>query len=189
MRDETGRAQMLVRIGYLDLADGDVEAARRAFEPALEMRRRLRDRRGVGLVLSGLAMASTVAGDHEEAERLVGEARDLFRRAGDRWGLVNALWRAADLGIARRRLDEAEAALRNALDVLAAARLDRWIGHTLAGLGELALLRGDPGLAARHFAEARQRYAVKDDRRGIAAAEQRLRVCEGAAKATQSAPG
>jgi len=189
MDDDTGRAQMLVRIGYLDLADGDVGAARRSFECALEMRRGLRDRRGVGLVLSGLAMASTVAGDHEEAERLVGEARDLFRRAGDRWGLVNALWRAADLGIARRRLDEAEAALRNALDVLAAARLDRWIGHTLAGLGELALLRGDPGLAARHFAEARQRYAVKDDRRGIAAAEQRLRVCEGAAKATQSAPG
>jgi predicted ATPase len=189
MDDDTGRAQMHVRIGYLDLADGDVGAARRSFECALEMRRGLRDRRGVGLVLSGLAMASTVAGDHEEAERLVGEARDLFRRAGDRWGLVNALWRAADLGIARRRLDEAEAALRNALDVLAAARLDRWIGHTLAGLGELALLRGDPGLAARHFAEARQRYAVKDDRRGIAAAEQRLRACEGAAKATQSAPG
>jgi len=189
MRDETGRAQMLVRIGYLDLADGDVEAARRAFEPALEMRRRLRDRRGVGLVLSGLAMASTVAGDHDEAERLVGEARDLFRRAGDRWGLVNALWRTADLGIARGRLDEAETALRDALDVLGAARLDRWIGHTLAGLGELALLRGDPGLAARRFAEARQRYAVKDDRRGIAAAEERLRACEGVAKARQSARG
>ena len=130
-----------------------------------------------------------IAGDHDEAERLVGEARDLFRRAGDRWGLVNALWRTADLGIARGRLDEAEGALRDALDVLGAARLDRWIGHTLAGLGELALLRGDPGLAARHFAEARERYAAKDDRRGIAAAEERLRACEGAAKAAQSAPG
>jgi predicted ATPase len=187
--DETGRAQMLVRSGYLDLAGGDVVAARRAFERALEMRRRLRDRRGVGLVLSGLAMASTFAGDHDDAERLVGEARDLFRRAGDRWGLVNALWRTADLAMARGRLDDAEAALRDALNVLGAAQLDRWIGHTLAGLGELALLRGDPGQAARRFAEARQRYAVKNDRRGIATAEERLRACEAAAKSSQRAPG
>jgi predicted ATPase len=189
MGDETGRAQMLVRIGYADLADGEGGAARRSFERALEMRRRLRDRRGVGLVLSGLAMASTIAGDHDEAERLIGEARDLFRRAGDRWGLVNALWRTADLGIARGRLDDAEAALRDALGVLDAARLDRWIGHTRAGLGELALLRGDPASAARHFTEARERYAVKDDRRGVAVAEARLRACEDAAKAAQSAPG
>jgi predicted ATPase len=187
--DETGQAQVFVRVGYLHLTGGDVGAARRAFERALEMRRRLRDRRGVGLVLSGLAMASTTAGDYDDAERLVGDARDLFRRAGDRWGLVNALWRTADLATARGRLDEAEAALQDALDVLGAAQLDRWIGHTLAGLGELALLRGDVGQAARRFAEARQRYAVKGDRRGIAAAEERLRACEGAAKSAQRTRG
>ena len=72
-------------------------------EAALELRRSLDDRRGVGLALSGLGRVETAAGDHDAAERHLAEARDLFRRAGDRWGLASTLWRTADLAFARGR--------------------------------------------------------------------------------------
>ena len=112
--DERGRADVLVRRAYLNVAEGLPEDARDCLERALDYRRRTIDRRGIGLVLNGLGMIDTDAGAHADAERRLEEARGLFRRAGDRWGLVIALLRTADLEVARDRLDAAEAALAEA---------------------------------------------------------------------------
>ena len=51
-----GVATVLVRRAYIELAEGDVADARAQLERALELRARLGDRRGVGLVLSGLGL-------------------------------------------------------------------------------------------------------------------------------------
>src|SRR6201999_4048788 len=99
---------------------------------------RQRDRRGLGLVLSGLGLIDTLAGDHRGAESHLAEARDIFRRARERWGLASALWRTADLALERDRLDDADAALHEALAVLVATGRERWIAHTLLGLAEVA---------------------------------------------------
>ena len=119
---------VLVRRAYISLAEGDQAAARGDLEAALELRARLSDRRGLGLILSGLGLIDTIAGDYAGAERHLAEARDMFRRAGDRWGLASTLWRIADLAFARGRLDDAEAALEEANSVLerdSARTLDR----------------------------------------------------------------
>ena len=94
-------------------------------------------------MLAGLGLIDTTAGDYRGAERHLAEARDIFRRAGDRWGLASTLWRTADLAFARGSLDDAEAALLEARAVLGATQRERWIANTLAGLAEVALLRGD----------------------------------------------
>ena len=130
--DDAGLATVLVRGAYISFVEGDLEAARRQLQGALELRTRLRDRRGRGLALSGLGLIETTAGDHDAAEHYLAEARDIFRRAGDRWGIASTLWRTADLAIARGELDDAEAALEEAHAVLArdAARtLDRQHAH------------------------------------------------------------
>ena len=127
--DERGQAAVLVRRAYLELAEGSLPEARACLERALELRRQLSDRRGVGLVLAGLGLIDTTAGDYESAERHLAEARDIFRRAGDRWGLASTLWRTADLAFARGRLDDAEAALREALAVLGETQRERWIAQ------------------------------------------------------------
>jgi tetratricopeptide (TPR) repeat protein len=98
--DERGRADVLVRRAYLELAGGATEAAKSHLEHALEQRRALNDRRGVGLVLQGLGLLATIAGEYAAADAQLTEARDLFRRAGDRWGLATTLWRTADLALA-----------------------------------------------------------------------------------------
>ncbi len=172
--DDAGLATVFVRRAYNALAEDELSEARAHLEAALELRERLRDRRGRGLVLSGLALVETAAENFAVAEEHLAEALDIFRRAGDRWGLASTLWRAADLALARGRLDEAETALQEARSVLVETRRQRWIGSTLAGLGEVALLRGDTERAAELFVEARQRYAARDDALGVAEIDRRL---------------
>ena len=163
---------MLVRRAYLELAEGALPAARDALEQALELRRGQSDRRGLGLVLAGLGLIDTTAGDYRSAERHLAEARDIFRRAGDRWGLASTLWRTADLAFARgqprRRRGRAAGGPRGAR---ARHRRERWIANTLAGLAEVALLRGDVERAAALLADARDRYAARDDALGVADVE------------------
>ncbi len=59
--------------------------------------------------------------------------------------------------------------------MLGATRRERWIANTLAGLAEVALLRGDRERACALLADARERYAARDDALGVADVEERLR--------------
>jgi predicted ATPase len=173
-RDDAGLATVHVRRAYVLLAEEDTEAAREQLETALDLRGRLHDRRGRGLVLSGLGLVETVAGDYDAADRFVSEARELFRRAGDRWGLASTLWRAADLALARGDADAAEAALDEAYAVLGETGRERWIANTVAGLAEVALRRGDQERARVLLDEANARYAARDDVLGLASVADRL---------------
>jgi predicted ATPase len=172
--DEAGLATSLVRRAYTSLVVGDVGAAQAALERALDLRTALGDRRGRGLVLSGLGLVATTAGDYARAERELAEARDIFRRAGDRWALVSTLWRIADLAFAREDLDEAEAAFNEALPVVRPTRRERWLASTIAGLAEVALLRGDEARGEALLQEARSHYAAGSDDAGVAATDARL---------------
>ena len=173
--NDRGKAAVLVRCAYLELAEDDHLAARLAMQNALELRRDQSDRRGVGLVLTGLGLIDTTAGEYPSAARHLDEAREIFRRAGDRWGLAATLWRTADLALARGRLDDAETALREARTVLIPTERERWIATTLAGLAEVALLRGERERACTLFADASNRFAATEDALGIAEVETRLR--------------
>ena len=172
--DDAGLATVLVRGAYLAFVEGDLDAARRQLQGALELRTRLRDRRGRGLALSGLGLIETAAGDLDAAEHHIAEARDIFRRSGDRWGIASTLWRTADLAIERDELDDAEAALEEAHAVLRETQRERWIANTLTGLAEVAVLRGDVERAEVLLADARDRYAVRDDAFGVASVDRRL---------------
>ena len=109
--DERGQAACSCG-GILALAEGSYERARECLQQALQLRRRMNDRRGVGMALLAVGLVWILSGENDRAEHPISEARQLFRRAGDRWGLVSSLWRTADLAMARGRLEDAEAALR-----------------------------------------------------------------------------
>ncbi|HWG08612.1 MAG TPA: hypothetical protein VN672_06350 [Solirubrobacteraceae bacterium] len=164
-----GRADVLVRSGYLAFSQGATDMARKRLAEALELRREMRDRRGVGMALAALGLVETVSGDYERAEQPLAEARELFRRAGDRWGLVSSLWRTADLAIARGRLDDAEAALEEARTVAGATDRQVWIAVTVATLAEVAQLRGDRPHALALSEQARDHYLASGDEDAVAA--------------------
>jgi predicted ATPase len=164
MGDERGEAAILIRRGHLELSRQSTDEARRAFERALEMRRALADRRGVGMALSGLALTGLLSGELELASRQLDEALELFRRAGDRWGLVSALWRAADVAVARGRLDEAKAALEEARGVVIETERANWIAVTVAMQEELA--RPVPAPVQSSAAEVQTRRKAPSRRNG-----------------------
>ncbi|HVU77589.1 MAG TPA: tetratricopeptide repeat protein [Gaiellaceae bacterium] len=172
--DDVGRAAVLVRRAYTALAAGDTDAARSHLEQALELRGRLADRRGHGLVLSGLGLVDTTAGELDAAERHLGEARELFRRAGDRWGLASSLWRTADVAFARGDVDAAETALIEARAILEETQRGRWIASTIVALADVARLRGDEDQARELLLEARGHYAAHDDPDGVEAVDRIL---------------
>jgi hypothetical protein len=62
--------------------------------------------------------------------------------------------------------------------VLGATQRERWIANTLAGLAEIAVLRGDEQRALALLADARDRYAARHDAVGVADVEERLRGLE-----------
>ena len=51
---------------------------------------------------------------------------------------------------------------------------ERWMANTLAGLAELALLRGEADRAATLLVDARDRYLARDDALGVAEVDERL---------------
>ena len=159
---------------YLELAEGRIDPARECLDHALRLRRAMRDRRGVGMALLAVALVETVSGEYAAAAQPLAEARRLFRRAGDRWGLVSALWRTADLAIAERRFDDAELALTQARTVVGETERQGWIAVTIATLGEVAKLRGDPPRARALFEQARDHYAAGGSEPGVAAMEERM---------------
>ena len=68
--DEAGLATVLVRRAYLAIVEDELGDARVHLEAALELRDGLNDRRGRGLVLSGLGLVETAAGNFDAAERV-----------------------------------------------------------------------------------------------------------------------
>jgi hypothetical protein len=60
--------------------------------------------------------------------------------------------------------------------VLVPTQRERWIANTLAGLAEVALLRGDEKRASELLTDARERYAARHDAVGAADVEERLRA-------------
>ena len=59
--------------------------------------------------------------------------------------------------------------------MLVPTQRERWIAHTLVGLAEVALLRGDIDEATALLTDAGERYASRDDSIGVADVEEQWR--------------
>ena len=165
--------------GFILQIAGRPEEARAAFERSLAAFRRLGERWGTMLALSGLGDLAFDQGDYASSSAMADEALKLSRELGAMADVAENLCRRAD---AVARTGDPAGALE---DYRLAARLSRRIGSrdTLArahcGLGELALAQGDVGAARRLLEQARaecpdQWYSAGDLTDRIAAGLTRL---------------
>ena len=175
--DEQGRAVVLARRGYLDLADGAHRRRRaRRWRPRSSCAAGTgRSARRQGLVLSGLGFVETTAGDHESAERRLAEAREIFRRGGDRWGLAA---RAVAHGRprlrprpARRRRGRAGGGARPCSGPRSASAGSR---TRSSGWPRWRYCAATPMRRRRTCCDARERYAARDDEIGVADVDDRF---------------
>jgi predicted ATPase len=134
--------------------EGRVEEAKAEFERSLAAFRRMGERWGCMLVLSGLGDLAFEQGDYASSYAMADEALKLSRELGAVADIAESLCRRADAVSRTGDLADAEE------DYRLAVRLSRRIGSadTLAraccGLGEVALARGDLGEARRQLERA-----------------------------------
>lgn len=98
-RDPDGEAMALARAGNTARAAGDLALARRLLESSMELRQQLRDVRGIGLCLCGLALAAGAGGDRDAARVSIQGAADLLGSTGDRagWGATYTITAGVEL--------------------------------------------------------------------------------------------
>ena len=142
------RATGLMWAGSTVYFTGDFERAAGLAEQALDLFRRLGDKRNVARVLDRLAAPYAMRGDDEKGRALADESLALFRELGDRKGALYPLtkvaadeYRRGDRALGVRLTEEALELAREAGDVW-------WTAGLLGDLAEMAWEQGDGARAA-----------------------------------------
>jgi predicted ATPase/transcriptional regulator with XRE-family HTH domain len=170
------RAQALHGAGGLAGDVGDWASAAHFFEGALELRRRLGDKRGIAATAGNFGNAARMLGDRDRARQLFDESRTLYEELGDGRGVSTAL---TNLGsVAGDQGDFAAAAAYHE------ASLDRSreVGDTrsmvvaLSNAGLMAILLGDGERAGSLNAECLALARDLGDRRNVATALHNLGI-------------
>jgi non-specific serine/threonine protein kinase len=137
-------------------------------EEAIQLGRELGYARGTAMALKGLGVMAHAEGAPERAACLYDEGLAVARGAGDTVATYLLLIWQSDLDRARGRFDHAAALLEESLS-LTRNQGDRWwMGHALARLAHLALLRGDYARATTLGRDGLNRRWELHDRQGAA---------------------
>jgi predicted ATPase/DNA-binding XRE family transcriptional regulator len=135
-------------LGHVELATGDLDAARDLFRCSLEQFQALAIPWGAGGALSGMAWVALLEGDAGQVQRLLDEATLVLRSAGP-WFLSLVRYLRAILAVRRGDADETIALMRESLTRIGELR-DRFaFVYALVPLAAAAVLKGDDAWAAR----------------------------------------
>jgi predicted ATPase/DNA-binding XRE family transcriptional regulator len=135
-------------LGHVELAAGNVDAARDLFCCSLEQYRALAIPWGTGSAQTGLAWVALVTGDAGQAERLLDDATVVLRNAGP-WFLSAVCYLRAILAVRRGNADESLVLMRESLTRIAELRDKFAFVYALVPLAAAAVLKGDDAWAAR----------------------------------------
>ena len=169
------RARALRALGYAAFLQGDLSAARKCYEDALDLHRASGDDLGAALALLMLGPAIYhESGDMTEAGRKLEESGKIFRSLSITVGLFSANINLSHLLIQERQLAEATALLEQALDE---ASSDEERSIVLCNLGLSTLLDDRPVAAARLYRAGLERMQHWHDVDGICYLVEGLASC------------
>ncbi len=131
-------ARALTGAAFMAYGSGDVSAARSTAEQALELHRRLGDRRGAALDLNILCVAAIEEGNLERAEQFAEESLALFHQAGDEGNAVAATRTLAFTYHSRGDLEHARALHESNLSQARALGFKETEAGTLGSLAMIA---------------------------------------------------
>ncbi len=135
-------------LGHLELAAGNLDAARDWFMDSVDAFERMSVPWGVGNGLSGLAWVALAGGDLAEAGRVLDAAAEPLRRAGP-WFSELGLYIRALCAVRAGNADQAIAFVRESLARILELQ-DRFaFVYALVPLAAAAILKGDDAWAAR----------------------------------------
>ncbi len=144
---------VLHNTGVAQVRRGDPIAAAATYERALAVKRRAGQRVSALLTLGNLVVVRRVVGEYAAAERLARETLDEGRDVGNATMIANALANLAALELDLGRIDAAERTFAEARDTCDPSDV-LVLPEVIAGLGRIALLRGDAASAEDLSAQA-----------------------------------
>jgi predicted ATPase/DNA-binding CsgD family transcriptional regulator len=162
------RARATSKLGYLTLAQGDVEAGACRAEEALKMLDRAGGPRLRGELLAIAGLAARARRDPRLAAQLFGESRDAYRQVDEPAGVAVAI-----SGLAGAVLDQGDLTGARTLQLESAAIKrdigDDWnLAFSLFDLAIIAVRGGDLAAARDLLSETLGLRRRLDDRRGVA---------------------
>lgn len=135
-------------LGHVELASGNVDAARERFTGAVAGFKTTSVAWGAGHAMSALAWVALSSGDGAVSDRLLDDASASLQAAGP-WFLTLSLYVRAVLAVRRGSLDEAVGFVHDCLTRVRALH-DRFaFVYALVPLAAVAVMRGDDAWAAR----------------------------------------
>jgi tetratricopeptide (TPR) repeat protein len=150
-------------LGAAHFALGDIDAARRAFEHALEMGREDADDLLVARATNNLGAIANIRGQREQALALYHLAIPVYQRLGSPLGLAQAFHNIAitfrDLG----QLDRADECERRAIEFARQGGSEHLVALARLGRADISLRAGDAMLAEAGARHAAQSFAALGD--------------------------
>jgi tetratricopeptide (TPR) repeat protein len=171
--DRAEAAYALLFLGVTLSQHGRVREGLVELENAVELAEGSSDLRELAWALFNIADLRRDLGQFEVARRSNTRSRDILTRIGDRFGLAQTYIIAGKIALAEGRPDEAERELLEAFRLVRELKTEPDELEVLLRLGEVALLRGDRGLA-RQRAEELERRAIGRLRPDLLADQRRL---------------
>jgi len=148
------QAKALRWAGGLAWPQGDLVAAKIAFDECMILYRELEDIAGMANVLGNLGTVAQNQGDYTGAWDMFSQSLDLLRELGNKWGIANALNNLGNVAQEQGDIEKAQGlqeeslALREELDDL------RGMGIALNNLGSIALEQNNLETARSYFSRS-----------------------------------
>lgn len=173
-RDDYGQGETLnaLGVGYGRL--GQTEDAEEQYRKAVELRRRVGNRRGVATSLRNLASLTSMRGDFKQAAVYLDEARALYTTLGDRQGLAATENESGLLAEERGDYRAALEAFRRALSARQQVGDTHGTAETLNDIGFAHYQLGDYDSAQAFWQQATEAYGKLGDATGAVRIAQNL---------------
>jgi predicted ATPase/DNA-binding XRE family transcriptional regulator len=135
-------------LGHLELADGNIAAARERFTRSIERFETIASPWGKGSALTGMAWAAVSGGKANDVEQLLDQATSELQQAGP-WFLSLVRYLRAIVAVRRGAADEALRLMRESLIQIRDLKDKFALVYALFPLAAVAVLKHDDQLAAR----------------------------------------
>ena len=166
---EAERAHASLVLGMLSFGQGDHDRALPVLRTAVELHRKLGDRRSSALAAIPLGQL-VAATEPAEGEAMLAAAVADFRQLDDQWGLAFALLSLGGTLLLRGDPEGAVPLLEESVAVARTVRTDIVLGNALVNLGLAHIARGDLDMALRVLEEALEQGHALDSRETTARA-------------------
>ncbi len=151
LRDPVQKCHTWNMLGIVHAVQAQYAEATEAFGNALTIAREMADKTRLAQVISNLGEIALLQGDHTGAVRLLTEAMRYSEETGNAFSVGNISASLGLIAVAQSRLEDAESAFKQALDIGRRTNAQVLILMALTGYGRIAAKRGDLRRASHLF--------------------------------------